>query len=56
MEEKDLEILKMALKLGRVAVYEMFDMLDYCQDIRNDFYMMIERLSEKVGADMRDIY
>lgn len=56
MSERDLDLLKMALKLGHKAVNEMYEVIDYCEDVRNDYWKMVENLSEKVGTDLSDIF
>lgn len=56
MSERDLDLLKMALKLGHKAVNELYEVLDYCEDVRNDYWKMVENLSEKVGTDLSDIF
>ena len=45
MSERDLDLLKMALKLGHKVVNELYEVLDYCEDVRNDYWKMVEHLS-----------
>ena len=56
MSERDLDLLKMALKLGHKAVNELYNALDYCEDVRDNYWKMVNNLSEKVGSDLSDIF
>ena len=54
MNEKDMKLLMMALSMGWKTVSQIRDALDYCEDARNDYYLMVEKLSEKLGVDLTD--
>ena len=56
MEEKYLNILKMALKIGANAISEV-DKIAYCyEDIRNDYFNMVMSLAEKLNINLDDIF
>jgi len=55
MEEKYVDLLKMVLKIGYKSLVEVCEVLDYYpSDRRNDFFLMVEELSEKIGTDLTD--
>lgn len=55
MEEKYVDLLKMVLKIGYKSLVEVCEVLEwYPDDRRNDFYLMVQELSEKVGVDLSD--
>lgn len=56
MSERDLVLLKMALKLGLNAINELDEAFDYYEDARDDYWKMIKNLSEKVGTDLSGIF
>ena len=56
MEERYLRLLKLVLSLGYEAIEKMYRTMDYCEDVRNDYYEMVEILGEKLGIELHDYY
>lgn len=57
MEEKYVDLLKMVLKIGYKSLVEVCEVIDYYPcNRRNDFFLMVEELSEKIGTDLTDYY
>ena len=56
MEEQYLRLLKLALSLGHDAIEKMYRTLDYCEDVRDDYYKMVEILGKKLGVELHDCY
>ena len=55
-EEKYVDLLKMVLRIGYNSLVEVCEVIDdgCCSDRRNDFYLMVKELSEKIGVDLSD--
>ena len=56
MNEQYVKLLKMALSIGWVVINEVRESLDFCDDVRNDYYKMLQQLGEKIGIDLNDCY
>lgn len=54
MNEYELKLLKMAINMGYVAIKEAHKTLDYCDNAADDYWCMVQRLSEKLGVDLDD--
>ena len=52
MTEKEIDFLIFALRLGWKAINEITDVTVYCEDLRNDYFMMIQNLGEKIGVNL----
>ena len=55
MTDRDITLLKMALNIGWDAFNKVYDTMEYCENMRDDFYMMIVRLGETINVDLRDV-
>ena len=55
MTDRDITLLKMALSIGWDVVNKVYDNMEYCENIRDAFYMMIERLGETLNVDLTDV-
>ena len=56
MEEQHIKLLKMALSIGWDVIDKVREILDFCEDARNDYYIMLQQLGEKIGIDLNDCY
>lgn len=55
MTDRDITMLKMALSIGWDTVNEVCDTMEYCENIRDDFYSMIIMLEKTLNVDLRDV-
>ena len=55
MDEKKLSLLKMALKMGETALDEVYHTAEYCDDMRNDYCIMVEELAKILGLEYNDL-
>ncbi len=56
MEEKYLDFLKMALKIGYNAICEVDKVADCYWNIRNYYYNMVMSLAEKLNVNLDDVF
>lgn len=56
MEEKYLNLLKMALKIGDNAISEVDKVADCYQNIKNDYFNMVMSLAEKLNINLDDVF
>lgn len=52
MEEKYLKLLMMALKLGWININISRETLEYCENARNDYFLMIQVLENILNLDL----
>ena len=55
MDERKLSLLKMALKMGETALDTVYHTAEYCDDMRNDYYIMVEELAKILGLTYYDL-
>lgn len=55
IDEKKLKLLKMALQMGETAVDKVYQTAEYCDDMRNDYYLMVEELAKILGLEYNDL-
>lgn len=55
MDEKKLKLLKLALQLGETVIDKVYQAAEYCDDMRNDYFCMIEELAKILGLDYNDL-
>lgn len=52
MTEREIDLLIFALQMGWKAITAFNDISVYCEDLRNDYFMMIRNLGEKIGENL----
>lgn len=52
MTDKEVELLIFALQMGWKAITGFYYVSVYCEDLRNDYFMMIQNLAQKVGVNL----
>lgn len=55
MTDRDITLLKMVLSIGWDTVTKVYDTMEYCENIRDALFMMIERLGETLNVDLTDV-
>ena len=55
MDENKIKLLKFALKMGEVALDNVYAVADYCENLNNDYYFMKEELAKILGVDYGDL-
>lgn len=55
MDEKKLKLLKLALQLGETAVDKVYQTAEYCENMRNDYYIMVDELAKILGLKYDDL-
>ena len=55
MNEKKLKLLKLALSLGETAIDKVYQTAEYCDDMRNEYFNMIEELAQMLGLEYNDL-
>lgn len=52
LDERHLKLLVFALRIGWQVIDHSRHYFEYCDDARNDYYMMTEKLSEIIGENL----
>lgn len=55
MDENKLKLLKLALKMGETALDEVYQAAEYCENMRDDYYYMVEELAKILGLEYNDL-
>lgn len=55
MDENKITLLKFALKMGKVALDNVYAVSDYCENLDNEYYCMKEELAKILGVDYEDL-
>ena len=54
LDSRHLSLLKLALKTGWAVINTAKDCLEYCDDARDDYFLMSEKLGEMIGENLDD--
>ena len=55
MDENKIKLLKFALKMGEIALDNVYTVADYCENLDNEYYCMKEELAKILGVDYGDL-
>ena len=55
LSEQDIKLLKLALSIGSYTIDKIYYALDYCEDVRNDYWTMCQKLSEIIDVNLDDV-
>ena len=55
MNEDEVRMLKLALEMGWFTIIRTKEVFEYCEDVRNTYYNMIQTVADKVGVNLDEV-
>ena len=55
LSEQDIKLLKLALSIGSDVIDKVYGTLDYCENVRDDYWKMCQKLGRIIDVNLDDV-